>query len=331
MLRINLGPVRIHEFSSEEFEDIVDEFFISSTLQKGPDFRGRVAMQELNKGLTLSLIHWGPRSSVRTKQMAANSSECNRMLLSIQLAGQGHLLQRDRFADLAAGTGVVTEARTPFTWVAQTEIRQLVLSFARELLPLRAAEINEGCARSMDPGAPAMQTLGAYLGRLFEIADSLTAPQRLDAGHAAIDLLAMAIRDVLPSVPGGDGSAEVLLEMMLMHVREHLTDTNLQVRELARRHNVSVSHVHTLFERIGTTPGAYLREQRLLAAQAMMSDPRYAWLRPSDIAAAVGFLDRRTFERAFQRQYGMTPSSWRRENCHSGCTPAALDEKLPPS
>ena len=99
--------------------------------------------------------------------------------------------------------------------------------------------------------------------------------------------------------------------MMLMHVREHLADPNLQVGQLARRHHVSVSHVYTLFERIGSTPGAYLREQRLLAAQAMLSDPRYAWLGPPDIAAAVGFRDRRTFDRAFRRQYGMTPSGWR--------------------
>jgi AraC-like DNA-binding protein len=104
--------------------------------------------------------------------------------------------------------------------------------------------------------------------------------------------------------------------MMLMHVREHLADPNLQVRELARRHHVSVSHVYTLFERIGTTPAAYLREQRLLAAQVMLSDPRYAWLATSDIAAAVGFVERRTFERAFRRQHGMTPGTWRREHCH---------------
>ena len=112
-----------------------------------------------------------------------------------------------------------------------------------------------------------------------------------------------------------------------MHVREHLADPHLQVEELARRHHVSVSHVYTLFERIGTTPGAYLREQRLLAAQAMLSDPRYAWLGTSDIAAAVGFVERRTFERAFRRQYGMTPGSWRREHCHSGSP--TLKEEVP--
>jgi AraC-like DNA-binding protein len=124
----------------------------------------------------------------------------------------------------------------------------------------------------------------------------------------------------LPS-PRSPASVDRLLDMMLMHVREHLADPNLQVGELARRHHVSVSHVYTLFKRIGTTPGAYLREQRLLAAQAILSDPPHARLATSDIAAAVGFLDRRTFERAFRRQYGMTPGSWRREHCHSGSAP----------
>jgi AraC-like DNA-binding protein len=118
--------------------------------------------------------------------------------------------------------------------------------------------------------------------------------------------------------------------MIRRHVREHLADPHLHSEELARRHYVSVSHVYTLFERIGTTPAAYLREQRLLAAQAMLSDPRHARLATSDIAAAAGFLDRRTFERAFRRQYGMTPGSWRREHCHSGSAPATLEEEMPP-
>jgi len=166
----------------------------------------------------------------------------------------------------------------------------------------------------MDPASPAMQVLSGYLDRLFEVADGLTAPQRRDAGRAAIDLVAMALRDVTPSVPGGEGSAGVLADMMRTYVRNHLADPELRVEELARRHHVSVRQAYTLFERIGTTPGAYLREQRLLAAQAMLSDPRHGWRRVSDIAAAVGFLDLSTldlstFERAFRRQYGITPGS----------------------
>jgi transcriptional regulator GlxA family with amidase domain len=106
----------------------------------------------------------------------------------------------------------------------------------------------------------------------------------------------------------------VLLDVMRTHVRKHLADPELRVEELARRHHVSVRRAYSLFERIGTTPGAYLREQRLLAAQAMLTDPR--GLAISSIAAAVGFRDLSTFERAFRRQYGTTPAGWRREHLH---------------
>ncbi|GAA1223185.1 helix-turn-helix domain-containing protein [Pseudonocardia alaniniphila] len=322
--------MQIHEFASGEFEDVAGEFFIPVIVRTAPGVRGRMAVQDLGEGLVLSRLHSGPRSADRTDRMAATASEDDRMLFVVQVAGQGRFSQHNRLAELGAGMGFLHEARAPFTWVSQTDTRHLVLSFSRELLALRAPEITEACGRSMDPASPAMHTLAAYLDRLFEIADGLTLPQRLDAGHAAIDLLAMALRDVVPSVAGGDGPAEVLLDMMLMHVREHLADPHLQVDELARRHHVSVSHVYTLFERIGSTPASYLREQRLLAAQAMLADPRHARLATSDIAAVAGFVDRRTFERAFRRQYGMTPGNWRRERCRSGSASATLEEEMPP-
>jgi AraC-like DNA-binding protein len=314
--------VQTLEYSGEEFEDVANEHFIPVTARTRPDFHGRVAFQELGETVTLCRWQWGQMSVVRTARMAARASADNLMLFSVQRAGRGRVRQHDRVAELAAGTGVLTEARSRYSYehVWLTEARSLSLLFSRELLPLRTAEITEACARRVDPG-PAIQVLSGYLDRLFEAADGLTALQQQDAGRAAVDLLAMALRDVTPCVPGGDGPDEVLLEMMRKHVHEHLADPALRVEELARRHHVSVRQAYVLFERIGTTPGAYLREQRLLAARTMLSDPRYNRLSVSSIAAAVGFLDLSTFERAFRRQYGTTPASWRREHLRSGPLP----------
>jgi len=311
--------VQILEFSGEELEHVASQFCVPLIARTHPDFRGRVAFQELDEALTLTRWrHWGQMSVVRTDRMAARASADDLMLFCVQMAGRDSMRQHDRFVELAPGTGVLNETRSRYERVASTEARSLSLLFSRELLPLGTAEITDCCARSIDPAAPAMRMLSGYLGRLFEAADDLTAAQRLDAGHAAIDLLAMALRDVTPSVPGGTGAEDVLLKMMRTHVREHLADPELRVEELARRHHVSVRHAYTLFGRIGTTPGAYLREQRLLAARTMLSDPRYARLAISSIAAAVGFLDLSTFERAFRRQYGTTPAGWRREHLRSG-------------
>ena len=314
--------MRILEFSGEELEHVASQFYVPMIARTHPDFRGRVAYQELDEALTLMRWrHWGQMSAVRTDRMAARASADNLMLFCVQMSGQGRIRQHDRCVELAPGMGVLNEMRGRYERVTSTAARSLYLLFSRELLPLRTAEITEACTRSMDPAAPAMQMLSGYLGRLFEIADHLTAKQRLDAGHAAIDLLAMALQDVTPSVAGGTGSEDVLLEMMRTHVREHLADPELRVEELARRHHVSVRHAYSLFERIETTPGAYLRKQRLLAARMMLSDPRYDHLAISSIAAAVGFRDLSTFERAFRRQCGTTPAGWRREHFRSGLLP----------
>jgi len=308
--------VQIHEFSGEEFEDVAGEFFIPVIARTRPDYRGRVAIQELDEALTLTRWrHRGQISVVRSNRMAARASADDLLLFSVCMAGQSRVRQHDRCVELATGAGVLNDTRSRWER-GSTETRFLTLRFSRNLLPLRTTEITEACARRMDPANPAMQMLSGYLGRLSEVADGLTASQRRDAGRAAVDLLAMALRDVTPSVPGADGSEGVLLDVMRTHVRKHLADPELRVEELARRHHVSVRRAYILFERIGTTPGAYLREQRLLAARTMLSDPGYDRLAVSSIAAAVGFRDLGTFERAFRRQYGTTPAGWRREHLH---------------
>jgi AraC-like DNA-binding protein len=113
---------------------------------------------------------------------------------------------------------------------------------------------------------------------------------------------------------------DVLVRMMCQHVRDHVGDRHLSVAELARRHHVSERHVHTPFERIGTTPGGYIRAQRLLAARAMLANPANDACPVADIGAAAGFTDPRAFERAFRRQYEMTPGRWRRAHRAGGHT-----------
>jgi AraC-like DNA-binding protein len=308
-----IGSVQIHDYSGEELEQIARDSFVPVNFRMRPDFCGRIALREMGKAVTLSRAHTGgPHRVLRTERMAGKSGD-DALLFIVHLAGATSVGQRGRLAGLAVGAGVLTEARSPWEIVSSTKTECLLLSFSRELLPLRSTEIAESCARGIDPVSPGMQILSSYLMQLFGLADRLTMDQRLDAGQAAIDLLAMALRNAPPSLPGGYDSTGVLLDMMLTHVRDHLADPQLGVEELARRHHISVRRTYTLFERMGTTPGAYLREQRLLAARAMLADPRYARLGVMDVAAAVGFLGRRAFELAFRREYGTTPGRWRRE------------------
>jgi hypothetical protein len=44
--------VQIHEFSGEELEDVASKFLIPVIARARPDYRGRVAIQELDEALT---------------------------------------------------------------------------------------------------------------------------------------------------------------------------------------------------------------------------------------------------------------------------------------
>src|SRR5262245_22337091 len=112
----------MNEFSGEEMEHVAGELFIPVIARAGPDYRGRVALHELGEALTLTRTHCeGPVSAVRTDRMAARASADNLMLFSVHLAGRARFHQNDRFAEVTAGSGVLSEARSRWKWVTPTE------------------------------------------------------------------------------------------------------------------------------------------------------------------------------------------------------------------
>ncbi|MFI7609677.1 helix-turn-helix domain-containing protein [Nonomuraea terrae] len=298
--------------SAEELELAAGQSYMPVVAERRPDYRGRLDLQLLGTSVSLSQARMTPLRTFRTPGMAAKA-ERDDLFFCVHLAGSGRLLQQGRAAELRPGVGVLYEARSAWEMDSVSDVRSLMLQFPRDLLPLRPSEITDGLARAMDVRSPGLRLLSGYVGQLFRLADDLSAQQRHDAGLAGVELLTMALRGMTPMAPSDRSAGAVLLGLMRAHVREHLADPRLTVAELARRHHVSIRHVHTLFSVIGTTPGAYIRRQRLLSARAMLADRRHDVRPVSDIGAAVGLCEQRTFERAFQREFGMTPAGWRRE------------------
>jgi len=272
-----------------------------------------MAIQHLGSDVLLSRTDSGPIRSWKSERPGARMLRDDLVMFCVHLSGRARVRQYDRVADLGAGSAVVYEAFKPWDLEYASDVRSVNLRFPREMLPMRSTRFSEWCARTMDPASPALHLFRDYVGRLTEIGEAFTSEQRHDAGHAAIDLLTMALRGMKPSVPADEGPGEVLLAMMRSYVSDHLADSSLNATELTRRHHISVRQAYALFARSGTTPGAYIREQRLAAARAMLADLRYASWPMSQVAAAVGYIELRTFERAFTRLFHTTPARWRRD------------------
>jgi AraC-like DNA-binding protein len=100
------------------------------------------------------------------------------------------------------------------------------------------------------------------------------------------------------------------LLMVKALIEERLSDTSLDLSDLARSLGVTTRHVQKLFQRQGTTFSRYVLERRLDMAHALISrhGPHRAI---STVAYELGFGDLSYFNRTFRRRFGTTPSSMR--------------------
>jgi AraC-like DNA-binding protein len=298
--------------SVAEFEQAALDGFVPLAAAPRDNFRAQLQIYPLSDAITLMESRSTPLRTSRTTRMIARNGRDDLVVFAIHLAGTGRLRHGEQRVVLQPGGGTMYESRHAWDLDISTATHSLMLRFPRSALGSRELDSHRGL--DLDPALPAMQLLTGYFGQMTRLSEDLTATQRHDAGLVAIDMLGMALRGAPATVPGESSAGEVVLAMMQRHVRERLADPRLTAATLARRHHISVRHAQALFGRIGQTPGAYIREQRLAAAKALLSDPVFAWRGVAEIAAEVGIGELRTFERAFVRRYGLTPTQWRRES-----------------
>lgn len=93
----------------------------------------------------------------------------------------------------------------------------------------------------------------------------------------------------------------------------NLSQVRLSPKMIARRHNVAERYVHLLFEETGATFSEFVAQARLDRARELLLDPTANGAKISDIAQRVGYGEITTFNRAFRRRFGDTPSGLRRQ------------------
>jgi AraC-like DNA-binding protein len=91
----------------------------------------------------------------------------------------------------------------------------------------------------------------------------------------------------------------------------NLRQNALSIHATASRHGVSVRYIHQLFAADGTSFSKFVLQQRLAAVHLMLRDARFFGRAVTAIAFEVGFDDVSSFDRAFRRRYGATPSDVR--------------------
>ena len=118
-------------------------------------------------------------------------------------------------------------------------------------------------------------------------------------------------------VPVGEESSEetesldkLLLEKAVTAVEGHLADGDFDVQRLAEAMNMSRSTLTRKLKAItGDTPWEFIRHIKMKHARRLLSDKRR---NVSEVAAELGYQNRKYFTACFKDEFGMTPSEFQK-------------------
>jgi len=108
---------------------------------------------------------------------------------------------------------------------------------------------------------------------------------------------------------------QVSIHVAKDYIESHLSE-DIAAEEVAQYLNISVSYFSTIFkQQYGMTFIDFVTQTRIDRAKSLLSITKKSI---SDVAKAVGYTERRYFNKVFQKRVGMLPSEYREQNGSEG-------------
>lgn len=175
----------------------------------------------------------------------------------------------------------------------------------------------------LDPTPGIRRVLAGFLRSLGQ---SLEAMNDRQLRAIELSLSELLIGCVLSDPAYGGGAPPTSRRIAAMHslcqlIESELTDPDLTMTAIARKHGISPRGLQKLFAATGQNFSQYLRQRRLARCHDDLASPLSAHLSISEICFRWGFNDAAHFSRSFRQAYDMTPREWRRASLDS-----AVDE-----
>jgi AraC-like DNA-binding protein len=230
-------------------------------------------------------------------------------------SGRELIYQRDDVHILGPGDLMVWDSECVGTYrIAETVHKQtLVLprAMAASILPRLHVPATVRVARGRQANVirPVFELLAVLSPAL-----SRMSPQ---AGARATNLILQMLTDIGGSASAGDrrhGSSD-LRDRVLKYIEEHLGDSTLSPATIAAAHYVSIRTLYNAMETLDVPLAGYIRTRRLARCHAdLLGTDDYV----RDVAARWGFVSHPHFSRAFNKEFGFSPSRVRQQRRRVG-------------
>ncbi|MFK4123069.1 helix-turn-helix domain-containing protein [Streptomyces longwoodensis] len=293
---------------TESFEAVASGLFAPLRVTD-PDPRGFEAVVDHTAVGPLIVARVRATGAVVTRDKRSITST-DREWMHFNLHHQGTVIatQADRTTRVRPGELFACDNTRPYRLIGADRIDMTVLCVPRASLGGYASSIGRRTALPV----PTAGGIGRLLGHALSATDA-GLPRRGAAGtHLADALTALLLAAFADSSPERVPVTSDLVDRIRAHVLAHLGDPRLCAEQVARRHRISVRHLHSLFQGCDLTFAAWVRHERLVRIRRDLLDPASAHVSTAVIAARWGVPDPKHLGRAMKREFGETVSELRR-------------------
>ncbi|MEV4433054.1 helix-turn-helix domain-containing protein [Streptomyces sp. NPDC049585] len=276
-------------------------------------FGARIEVMPLGVG-QVSVLSYASLVAQRTPKLV-RQSDPEMYHVAVATAGEIGIEQNRQSSLLERGTmGFFDSSRSFDTFAGDTPGRTVLFQFPKQLLRLPHEHFTRLCGLSLPWTDGVARLFAQFLVSLAEEYPHCTPQDATRLGGTALDLLTTVLAhhaDRATGTAAGTSGQHALFLRIGAFVIEHLRDPDLGPEAIACAHGISLRYLHRLFQQNGTTPRAFIRQQRLDRCRRDLADPALDHLTIHTIAARWGYPQPDGFSRAFRTATGMSPSEYR--------------------
>ncbi|GAB4070467.1 AraC family transcriptional regulator [Ancylobacter sonchi] len=270
-------------------------------------FRARFSILPLD-GVLVGDACYDAFTGVRSRELLADGRDDYQLLVN----PVGYETEIDGGRTLAVGAGelLAFDQSARFVTRAPASCYE-VLVLPRRVLAALVPGLGGHAFRTAGRETAGLGLLVGYAQLLRRHPPATPEASRLAADHLTrLAALTLAANPAEGAEQHGSALRGARLALIQRHILARLDDPELDIAAIARRHGISPRYVQLLFAQEGTSFSDFLREARLERAFRRLGDPSSRESIAS-LAFDAGFTDLSTFNRAFRRRYGCTPSDVR--------------------
>lgn len=249
----------------------------------------------------------------RKGQPVVRAPEDERCLVLISLDGDVELRQGARELTLSRQDIAVIDLREPFEYQISERLLALAFNLPRQALAERLPQSARFAGTKLSASQPMQAITLGFFNNLFHVCSAATlhAPTSLRIAGHAVDLLGIALAEVIDNRPNPSLYRASLLRRIKDFIEEHLHEPLLGVEAVAAKYRISTRYLAMLFREDGTTFSEFLRQRRLDRCRRQLEDLGAARRQIGEIALAAGFTSQAHFSRLFRATYRQTPRQYR--------------------